>query len=191
MFMKTACFRILIHLFSWEKDGSVIPILLVTSLFSVTINWCFQLPFQHNVVDYADLLRSKSTKDEKRHQLESIYEELRSLAYDFACPIWTASQTNRGGLDAEVITMSSISEAFSKCFVADFIFTVSRTIEDKNANTGRVFIAKNRNGPDGLIFPIFMDPSRGKIKVLNQTSETIGDIVEKSSKERLENLKQK
>ena len=69
-------------------------------------------------------------------------------------------------MNAEVITMESISEAFNKCFVADFIFTVSRTIEDKNTNTGRFFVAKNRNGPDGLIYPIFMDTSNVNIKIL-------------------------
>ncbi len=105
--------------------------------------------------------------------------------------MWTASQTNRSGLNAEVITMESISEAFNKCFVADFIFTVSRTIEDKNTNTGRIFVAKNRNGPDGLVYPIFMDTSNVNIKVLNRTDETVNDIIEKSSKEKLENLKQK
>ena len=31
---------------------------------------------------------------------------------------------------------------------------------------GRVFIAKNRNGPDGIVFPIFMDTSNVKIDVL-------------------------
>jgi hypothetical protein len=62
--------------------------------------------------------------------------------------------------------MESISEAFNKCFVSDFICSISRTIRDKNANTGRLFVAKNRNGPDGLVFPIFMDTSNVTIKVL-------------------------
>jgi len=144
------------------------------------------------IVDYGDLIKPESSgKDEKRHQLETIYEELRGLAQLCECPLWTASQTNRSGLNAEVITMESISEAFNKCFVADLIFSISRTIEDKNTNTGRIFIAKNRNGPDGLIYPIFMDPSNVKIKVLDPTNESIDDIIEKSSKEKLENLKQK
>ena len=143
-------------------------------------------------MDYGDLIKPESSgKDEKRHQLETIYEELRGLAQLCECPLWTASQTNRSGLNAEVITMESISEAFNKCFVADLIFSISRTIEDKNTNTGRIFIAKNRNGPDGLIYPIFMDPSNVKIKVLDPTNESIDDIIEKSSKEKLENLKQK
>ena len=144
------------------------------------------------IVDYGDLIRPEnSRKDEKRHQLETIYEELRGIAQICECPLWTASQTNRSGLNAEVITMESISEAFNKCFVADFIFTVSRTVEDKNTNQGRIFVAKNRNGPDGLVYPIFMDTSNVKIKVLPKTGETANDIIQKSSAERLASLKEK
>ena len=118
------------------------------------------------IVDYADLLKPVVIRKEKRTELESIYEELRGLSTEYQCPIWTASQTNRSGLNAEVITMEQISEAFNKCFVADLIFTVSRTIEDKQNNTGKVFIAKNRNGPDGMIYNMFMDTSNVNIKVL-------------------------
>ena len=144
------------------------------------------------IVDYGDLIKPESSrKDEKRHQLETIYEELRGISQIYNCPIWTASQTNRSGLNAEVITMESISEAFNKCFVADFIFTVSRTIEDKNTNGGRIFVAKNRNGPDGIIYPIFMDTSCVSIKVLPPTSETVEDIVEKTAKQQMEALKEK
>ena len=116
------------------------------------------------IIDYGDLLRPIIVRKEKRNELESIYEEMRAISTEFKCPVWTASQTNRTGLNAEVITMESISEAFSKCFVADLIFSVSRTIEDKQANTGRIFIAKNRNGPDGMVYPIFMDTSTVSIK---------------------------
>ena len=118
------------------------------------------------LVDYADLLRPCTNFKEKRNELESIYENLRAIAQEYKCPLWTASQTNRTGLNAEVVTMESISEAFNKCFVSDFICSISRTIKDKSANTGRLFVAKNRNGPDGLVFPIFMDPANVTIKVL-------------------------
>ena len=117
------------------------------------------------IVDYADLINPKKSYGEKRHDLESIYEELRGIAQEHKCPIWTVSQTNRTGYNAELVTMESISEAFSKCFVADFIFTLSRTTEDKNNNTGRFFVAKNRFGPDGLIYPVKMDTSNVKISV--------------------------
>ena len=127
------------------------------------------------IVDYGDLLKPVTVRKEKRNELESIYEELRAISQEFQCPVWTASQTNRSGLSAEVITMEQISEAFNKCFVADFIFSVSRTIEDKQNNRGKIFIAKNRNGPDGMIYDIFMDPSNVSIKVLPRgTTSTAG-----------------
>ena len=123
------------------------------------------------IVDYGDLLRSTIShkrNSEKRHELESIYEELRGIAQEFKCPLITASQTNRKGLNEEVITMESISEAFNKCFVADFIISLSRTIKDRSCNIGRLFVAKNRNGPDALIYSVFMDTGTVTIKVLEQ-----------------------
>jgi len=132
------------------------------------------------IVDYGDILKPIFHSKEKRDNLETIYEELRAIAQEFECPVWTASQTNRSGINAEVITMESISEAYSKCFVADFIFSVSRTVDDKMNNTGRIFIAKNRNGIDGVVYPIFMDAANVDIKVLPQSSLASGD--EKLSK---------
>ena len=127
------------------------------------------------IVDYADLLRPCKTYKEKRNELESIYEDLRAIAQEYHCPIWTASQTNRSGLSAEVVTMESISEAFNKCFVADFICSISRTIKDKNSNQARMFIAKNRNGPDGLIFSMHMDTTCVKLQVIDKTQ--IGNML--------------
>ena len=143
------------------------------------------VPIDMIIVDYADLLRPVTVQREKRNELESIYEELRGLAQEYECPIWTASQTNRGGLNAEVVTMESISEAFNKCFVADFICSISRTADDKIANTGRMFIAKNRNGPDGIVFPIFMDTSTVTIKVLEPNENEEVDVSPQAQKQKI------
>ena len=99
--------------------------------------------------------------------------------------------THNSGLNAEVITLDSISEAFNKCFVADFIFTVSRTLDDKKTNSGRMLIAKNRFGSDGIICPIFMDTSCAEIRVFEPTSETKEELEKKASKKQLNKLKEK
>ncbi len=115
------------------------------------------------IVDYADLLRPSSNgfrAQELRHSLEGIYESLRALAQKYDCPVWTCSQTNRSGINADVITMEAISEAFNKCFVADFICSIARTKEDKMDDAGRMFVAKNRNGIDGVVFPMEIDLSK-------------------------------
>ena len=84
--------------------------------------------------------------------------------------------------------MEAISEAFNKCFVADFIFSLSRTVQDKQSNKGRLFIAKNRNGPDGLVFDAFVDWSTVSIKILDrdETAERM-----KTTAEQMQLLKDK
>ena len=68
---------------------------------------------------------------------------------------------------------------------------MSRTIKDKNTNAGRVFLAKNRNGPDGIVFPVFMDPSTVSIKVLEPTGETVEDINLESAKKEVKDLQER
>ncbi len=146
------------------------------------------------IVDYGDLLRPRSTsyKQELRHNLGDIYEEMRGLAQKYDIPVWTASQTNRSGLNAEVITMESISEAFNKCFVADLICSISRTVEHKAEDKGRMFVAKNRNGPDGIVFPMHIDTSRVKLEVQPAGEEGgIDTIITKTKAEQQEWLKEK
>lgn len=141
------------------------------------------------IVDYGDLLRPLSAQREKRNELESIYEELRGIAQANTCPLWTASQTNRAGLNAEVITMESISEAFSKCFVADFICTISRTIEDKNNNQGRMFVAKNRNGIDGVVYPMVIDTSKVEMRTLPYKGDTVATVVAENQREEAKRMR--
>jgi len=146
------------------------------------------------IVDYGDLLRPQNTtyRQELRHNLGDIYEEMRGLAQKYDIPVWTASQTNRSGLNAEVITMESISEAFNKCFVADLICSISRTVEDKSEDKGRMFIAKNRNGPDGLVYPMHIDTSKVKLEVHPpDQGGGIDSITAKTKQEQQEWLQQK
>ena len=150
-----------------------------------------EVPIDMVIVDYGDLLRPVSMQKEKRNELESIYEEMRGIAQEYECPVWTASQTNRSGLNADVITMESISEAFNKCFVADFICSISRTAEDKVANTARMFVAKNRNGEDGLVYPMYMDTGRIKLEVLPYQGDTPSTVAATTAKEQREKLKEK
>ena len=88
--------------------------------------------------------------------------------------------------NGETITREDME---GKVWVADFIFTISRTIDDKVANSGRLFVAKNRNGPDGLVFPLFMDTSNVCIKVLEPSEED--EVVAVSVKKQKENLVEK
>ncbi len=119
------------------------------------------------IVDYGDLLKPTNSYNEKRYELENTFEELRGMGQYFGCPVWSATQTNRQGLSEDVVTLSTISEAFSKVFPADFIACLSRSRDDKAGNVAKLHIAKSRLGVDGVVFPMFFDASRVHIEVLD------------------------
>ena len=122
------------------------------------------------IVDYADILKGVGT--EKRHVLENIYEDLRGLAGEIECPIWTASQANRSSLEEEIIDATKVAEAYSKVMIADFVVSVSRKVEDKIANTSRFHVIKNRFGIDGITFPSSMNTSTGNIQIYEATTQS-------------------
>lgn len=64
------------------------------------------------IIDYADIMRSTRQYDSLRHELKLVYEELRGLAMETGIPIWTASQSNKEGANAEIIDMTNMSEAY-------------------------------------------------------------------------------
>jgi len=119
------------------------------------------------VIDYADIMRSTKTYDSLRHELMLIYEELRQLSCDFNVPIWTASQSNRSGSGQDVVGLENMSEAYGKAMVSDVVLTISRKPEEKASGFARVFVAKNRAGRDGLIFPVKIDTAMSTFKVLS------------------------
>ena len=134
------------------------------------------------IVDYADILKPTTFYKEKRHATGETYENLRGMAGEFDVPIWTASQANRSSLEEDVIDASKVSEDYSKVMTADFIMSVSRKVEDKIANTGRVHVIKNISGVDGITFPANINTNTGKIEVYE--SSTVGG---KSAQAKMDN----
>lgn len=122
------------------------------------------------IIDYADLLKPVSKRDGLYAELGGVYEEIRGLSGEMGIPIWTASQTNRGAIDNEVIQADSIADSYAKVMTSDFIMSVSRKAKDKLSNTARFHIMKNRFGADGLTFPAKMDTMVGQIDVYEAQS---------------------
>ena len=133
------------------------------------------------IIDYADLLLSHSNKSDSTYgEQGGVYIELRGISGELGIPIWTASQTNRSGIDSEVIEADKIADSYAKVMNADFIMSVSRKSKDKLNNTARFHIMKNRFGPDGITFPSKMDTNKGFIEVYDGNSSD-GIITQKES----------
>jgi len=131
------------------------------------------------VIDYADIMRSTRQFDSLRHELKLVYEELRGLAMEYGVPIWTASQSNKEGANAEVIDMTNMSEAYGKAMICDFIISVSRRSHEKATGWGRLFVAKNRAGRDGLVYPAKINTARSQFEIVGAAdvpeSATVSD----------------
>ena len=119
------------------------------------------------IIDYADVMRSTKSYDALRHELMLIYEELRQMAGDFNIPIWTASQSNRAGANADTVGLENMGEAYGKAQVSDFVLGLSRKPEEKDKGYGRLFVAKNRSGRDGMQFHCAIDTARSKFRVMD------------------------
>ena len=133
------------------------------------------------IIDYADLLLSHSNKSDSTYgEQGGVYIDLRGMSGEYEIPVWTASQTNRSGIDSEVIEADKVADSYAKVMNADFIMSVSRKSKDKLNNTARFHIMKNRFGPDGITFPSKMDTNKGSIEVYEGNSAD-GIITQKES----------
>jgi len=126
------------------------------------------------IIDYADIMRSTRQYDSLRHELKLIYEELRGFASEKSFPIWTASQSNKEGSTADIVDLNNMSEAYGKAMVADVVLSISRKSHEKSKGWGRLFIAKNRAGRDGIVYPVKIDTARSVFEIVGGP----GDIEE-------------
>ena len=143
------------------------------------------------IIDYADIMRSTRAYDSLRHELKLIYEELRNLAMELNVPVWTASQANRDSAKADIVGLENMSEAYGKAMVADVVISLSRKATEKATGSGRLFVAKNRAGRDGLVFPIHIDTARSTFEILDEKTLTLDEAVKQSNGEMKELLRQK
>jgi replicative DNA helicase len=145
------------------------------------------------IIDYADIMRSTHRYDTMRHELKFIYEEIRNLAMDMNVPVWTASQANRDSANSDIVGLENMSEAYGKAMVADVVLSVSRKAVEKSSGLGRLFIAKNRAGRDGILYPIKIDTSMSKIEVLDESDgcTTLSEALAADSKNMKALLKNK
>ena len=124
------------------------------------------------LVDYPALIRGpKNATGDRRMEQEAVYEELRGLGQEEHVAVVGVEQTNRGGLNSEVVTIGDIAECYAKLTVCDAIFTFTRRAEDKDRKVARLHLPKSRFGPDGMTFPVVFDPALVKMTVMEVGSD--------------------
>lgn len=142
------------------------------------------------IVDYADEMCSikKFDSASSRHEFKAIYRDLRNLGREMSpkFAVWSASQSNREGSSAEIVTGENMAESYRKLDVPDFVFTGACRPDQKASGAIRGFSAKNRNGRDGDILPMRVDKTTSRFSVI--TEEEFASLVQ-TEKEQENDLK--
>jgi replicative DNA helicase len=102
------------------------------------------------IVDYLQLLKGAPRRDGNRvAEVTEISQALKTLARDLECPVLALSQLNRAvehRADAQP-GLSDLRDSGSLEQDADQVVMLWK--ENRDADVGRVAVAKNRNGPTG------------------------------------------
>lgn len=103
------------------------------------------------VIDYMDLMvsRYKKYNEIEYSRQKHVATEIRGLAKNENVLVFTATQTNRGGMDNKIVDLNTSAESFGKQFSLDYVISLNQTKEERNQVPAqmRFFVAKNRNGP--------------------------------------------
>ena len=95
------------------------------------------------IIDYFDRLRTPWGED-SRLKLKALVDELRDYAVDSDIFIGTATQTNRSGLNAPLVTEEHVGETFGKIESSDVVLSLSQNAQERAQNKGRLTVLKNR-----------------------------------------------
>lgn len=107
-------------------------------------------------VDYVGIMAESS--DNMYTNIKRNSEQLRGLAVENDCLIITASQTNRGGMDKNGLSMTDLAESTGPAQIADGVFGISKFSVDDSEDEKETFkthqilsldVLKNRDG--GLV----------------------------------------
>lgn len=115
------------------------------------------LIFDLVIVDYADLMAPDHRTSDAIENSKQIYIDLRAIAQTEDVAVLTATQTNREGAKAAVVTATHVAEDFNKVRIADVIISLNRTEEDIAAGQARLYFAASRNQAGGITVVVKQD----------------------------------
>jgi replicative DNA helicase len=114
------------------------------------------------IVDYLQLMRSSSSKDNREQEISEISRSLKALAKELSVPVLALSQLNRQveSRDPPIPRLSDLRESGAIEQDADviaFIYREEALPDDLDqAMVVKIGIAKQRNGPTGVVDLTFL-----------------------------------
>ena len=110
--------------------------------------------------------------------IKAIAEELRGLAVEYDIPIFSATQTTRGGYISSDVGLEDTSESFGLPATADFMFALISSEELEEKNQIMVKQLKNRYNDPTLNRKFIVGVDRSKMRLYDVEQSAQSDLVD-------------
>lgn len=105
------------------------------------------------IIDYVDCIVSDRSNGEDEWKGEgAIMRGIETMADEFNCAIWVATQGSRDSIMSEVVTTNQMGGSIKKAQIGHVIISVGKTMEQKEHKLATMTLLKSRIGDDGIVF---------------------------------------
>jgi len=108
--------------------------------------------------------------------IKAITEELRGLGQEYRVPVWSATQTNRGGAGASDLDMTDLSESFGTGMTVDLLLGIIVNEELIKLNQILFVQIKNRYADINTFHKFMVGVDRPKMKLYNVSNTVVPAI---------------
>jgi len=133
-------------------------------------------------VDYLNICTSSRFKSganvNSYTMIKAIAEELRGLAVEYDIPIFSATQTTRGGFVSSDVGLEDTSESFGLPATADFMFALISSEELEEKNQIMVKQLKNRYNDPTVNRKFILGVDRSKMRFYDVEQNAQTDLVD-------------
>jgi len=116
------------------------------------------------ILDYIGLLNLSDRGMAKYDAMEQIVADLRGIAQEHNCVVWTATQTNRQGRNVRLITDSELGDSYGQVRPVDLAVSLNQTREEYENGEMRLYAMKVRNGRAFFTVPLSINYSTLRIE---------------------------
>lgn len=109
------------------------------------------------VINYAQLLESKTTSNNFRLTMPHVFGSLSTLSRKYNCLVITPVQVSRAAYMKDIIRSTDVADYFDIARVSNVILSLNMTRQENQAGKMRVFLEKQRKGITNKIYGIIVD----------------------------------
>jgi replicative DNA helicase len=116
------------------------------------------------IVDYLDIMRPDTRREDKRFEHEDIANDLRGIAQEFMVAMWVNKQADRAARHSDKVGAENMAESYGPARIADVVLGLARPPQEKQRGRILVILDKQRDGIDGRTIQCIDDRPRMLIR---------------------------